>query len=194
MRSISPFAVATHPTACAGDQVDEQSIHTGGIAGLPRARAWDPGASAGACRPQGFVFSYPSGPIPGYARLDGQWQEVSAQVAAVSNSGKWLADKAAEGILIASLVARQYGARRTADSILIRYCRSFSPISRYTCCTRNSAISCQGKVAVDFIVARVKANRWMSRPDDFPAVIGGRAPGDQAVDFGIKSRAPGGSM
>ncbi|GAA0412587.1 LysR family transcriptional regulator [Cocleimonas flava] len=45
----------------------------------------------------GLYYRTPNGPVPWLSYFDKQWQDVSAQVVAISNSGQWLLDKALNG-------------------------------------------------------------------------------------------------
>jgi DNA-binding transcriptional LysR family regulator len=45
----------------------------------------------------GLYYRTPNGPTPWLCKIDGQWQDVSAPHVAVSNNGKWLANKAING-------------------------------------------------------------------------------------------------
>lgn len=113
---------------------------------------------------KGLYFRTPSGPIPWICELDGQWQEVSAQVAAVSNSGKWLAEKAVkgQGILMSPRWSLAHYMERGELQELF-----FDPVLQVTQNTdlaiyllyqKQRYLVPKVKVAVDFIVARVKAN------------------------------------
>jgi DNA-binding transcriptional LysR family regulator len=47
---------------------------------------------------RGLYFRTPHGPSPWLCEVNGQWEDVSAPQAAISNNGKWLADKAVGGL------------------------------------------------------------------------------------------------
>ncbi len=46
---------------------------------------------------KGLYYRAPNGPTPWICELDGQWQDVSPPMAATSNGGLWLIDKAIKG-------------------------------------------------------------------------------------------------
>ena len=94
--------------------------------------------------------------------MDGQWEDVSAPQVAVSNNGKWLADKAikGEGIVMAPRwLLAPYLERGELQELF------FDPILRVTQNTdmavyllyqKQRYLVPKVKVAVDFLVARVR--------------------------------------
>ena len=113
---------------------------------------------------RGLYFRTPTGPIPWICELHGQWQEVSAPAVAVSNSGKWLVELAlrGQGILMSP---RWSLAPYLARGELQELC--FDPplqvtqntdLAIYLLYQKQRYLVPKVKVAVDFIVARVKGN------------------------------------
>jgi DNA-binding transcriptional LysR family regulator len=47
---------------------------------------------------KGLYFKTPNGPTPWLCEIDNQWQDVSAEQVLISNNGKWLVNKAIEGL------------------------------------------------------------------------------------------------
>ena len=113
---------------------------------------------------RGLYFRTPTGPTPWICELNGQWQEVSAPAVAVSNSGKWLAEKAVQGQGI--LMSPRWSlAPYLARGELQELC--FDPplqvtqntdLAIYLLYQKQRYLVPKVKVAVDFIVARVKGN------------------------------------
>ena len=113
---------------------------------------------------RGLYFRTPNGPSPWLCHIDGQWKDVSAPVVAVSNNGRWLAEKAidGQGILMAPRWAlAPYLERRELQELF------FDPA---LCITQNTDMAVyllyqkqrylvpKVKAAVDFLVARVRGN------------------------------------
>lgn len=120
---------------------------------------------------QGLYFRTPAGPTPWICEINGQWQKVSAPPVAVSNSGKWLADKAVagQGILMAPRWSLEHYLQRGELQELF-----FDPAVQVT---QNTDLAVyllyqkqrygvpKVKVAVDFIVARVQGNALSDLPE-----------------------------
>jgi DNA-binding transcriptional LysR family regulator len=113
---------------------------------------------------RGLYFRTPNGPSPWLCNIADQWQDVSAPAVAVSNNGRWLAEKAIEGkgILMAPRWALvSYLERRELQELV------FDPP---LCITQNTDLAVyllyqkqrylvpKVKAAVDFLVARVRGN------------------------------------
>jgi DNA-binding transcriptional LysR family regulator len=113
---------------------------------------------------RGLYFRTPNGPSPWLCNIADQWQDVSAPAVAVSNNGRWLAEKAIEGqgILMAPRWALvSYLERRELQEL------AFDPP---LCITQNTDLAVyllyqkqrylvpKVKAAVDFLVARVRGN------------------------------------
>jgi DNA-binding transcriptional LysR family regulator len=112
---------------------------------------------------RGLYYRTPNGPTPWLCEIEGQWQDVSAPQVAVSNNGKWLANKAING----------QGIMRAPRWVLKPYLQSgelqelfFTPPLRisqsnelavYLLYQKHAYLVPKVKVAVDFIVARVKS-------------------------------------
>jgi DNA-binding transcriptional LysR family regulator len=111
---------------------------------------------------RGLYFRTPNGPSPWLCELDGQWEDVSAPQVAVSNNGKWLADKAIKGqgiIMAPRWLLTPYIER---GELQVLY---FDPVLRVTQNTdlavyllyqKQRYLVPKVKVAVDFLVARVR--------------------------------------
>jgi DNA-binding transcriptional LysR family regulator len=110
---------------------------------------------------KGLYFRTPNGPSPWLCELDGQWKDVSAPQVAVSNNGKWLADKAinGQGIMMAPRwLLAPYLQRGELQELF------FDPVLRITQNTdlavyllyqKQRYLVPKVKAAVDFLVARV---------------------------------------
>ena len=110
----------------------------------------------------GLYFRSPNGPSPWLCNIDGQWQDVSAPAVAISNNGRWLAEKAVngEGILMAPRWAlSSYIESGQLQELL------FDPVLRITQNTdlavyllyqKQRYLVPKVKAAVDFLVARVR--------------------------------------
>jgi DNA-binding transcriptional LysR family regulator len=114
---------------------------------------------------QGLYYRTPTGPTPWICELDGQWQDVSAPAVAISNNGKWLAQKAiqGQGIMMAPrwLLAKHI-LRGELQELF------FEPILRITANTDFAVYLLyqkqryqvpKVKAAVDFLVARLQAQK-----------------------------------
>ena len=121
-----------------------------------------PGSAHELRQHKGLYFRTPNGPSPWLCEMDGQWEDVSAPQVAVSNNGKWLADKAikGEGIVMAPRwLLAPYLERGELQELF------FDPILRVTQNTdmavyllyqKQRYLVPKVKVAVDFLVARVR--------------------------------------
>ena len=121
-----------------------------------------PGSAHELQQHKGLYFRTPNGPSPWLCEMDGQWEDVSAPQVAVSNNGKWLADKAikGEGIVMAPRwLLAPYLERGELQELF------FDPILRVTQNTdmavyllyqKQRYLVPKVKVAVDFLVARVR--------------------------------------
>ncbi len=110
---------------------------------------------------KGLYFRTPNGPSPWLCELNGQWIDVSAPQVAVSNNGKWLADKAikGQGIMMAPRwLLAPYLQRGELQELF------FDPVLRITQNTdlavyllyqKQRYLVPKVKAAVDFLVARV---------------------------------------
>jgi len=110
----------------------------------------------------GLYFRTPNGPSPWLCLIDDQWQDVSGPAVAISNSGRWLAEKAVAGEGI--WMAPRWGAVSYLDSGELQEL-SFEHTLRVT---QNPDLAVyllyqpqrylvpKVKAGVDFLVARVK--------------------------------------
>ena len=113
-------------------------------------------------RHKGLYFRTPVGPSPWLCELDGQWHDVSAPLIAVSNNGKWLADKAINGqgiVMAPRWLLTPYIERGELLELF------FDPVLRisqntdlavYLLYQKQRYLVPKVKVAVDFLVARVR--------------------------------------
>ena len=111
---------------------------------------------------KGLYFRTPIGPSPWLCRIDGQWHDVSAPAVAVSNNGRWLAEKAVagQGIMMAPRWAlRSYFERGELEEL------RFDPelqvtqntdLAVYLLYQKQRYLVPKVKAAVDFLVARVQ--------------------------------------
>lgn len=113
---------------------------------------------------KGLYFRTPNGPTPWLCKLDGQWQDVSAPQVAVSNNGKWLAQKAqnGEGILMAPEWAIS-AYIESGELLELRFEPSLKisqndDLAVYLLYQKHRYLMPKVKAAVDFLVARIKGN------------------------------------
>lgn len=113
---------------------------------------------------KGLYYRTPNGPTPWLCELDGQWQDVSAPQVAVSNNGKWLADKAVngQGIMMAPRwVLKPYLESGELQELFFEPPLSISQsndLAVYLLYQKHAYLVPKVKVAVDFLVARVRAD------------------------------------
>lgn len=111
---------------------------------------------------KGLYFRTPAGPTPWICELNSQWQEVSAPSVAVSNSGKWLVEKAVQGrgILMAPRWSlAPYIARGELQELFFDpelHVTQNTDLAIYLLYQKQRYQVPKVKVAVDFIVARVR--------------------------------------
>ncbi|MBV1919733.1 MAG: LysR family transcriptional regulator [Pseudomonadales bacterium] len=111
---------------------------------------------------QGLYFKTPGGPTPWICEIDGQWQDVSAAQALVSNNGKWLVDKtlAGQGILMMPRwVLAEYLESGELIELNIEPALSITQnpnFGIYLLYQKQRYQVPKVKAAVDFLVARVK--------------------------------------
>ena len=111
---------------------------------------------------KGLYFRTPNGPTPWLCNINGQWHDVSGPAAAVSNNGRWLAEKATQGwgILMAPRWALTATIERGELQELI-----FEPVltitqnidlAVYLLYQKQRYLVPKVKAAVDFLVTRVQ--------------------------------------
>jgi DNA-binding transcriptional LysR family regulator len=112
---------------------------------------------------RGLYYRTPNGPTPWLCEIEGQWQDVSAPQVAVSNNGKWLANKAinGQGIMMAPRwVLKPYLQSGELQELFftppLRISQS-NELAVYLLYQKHAYLVPKVKVAVDFIVARVKS-------------------------------------
>ena len=114
---------------------------------------------------KGLFFRTPNGPTPWLCELAGEWHDVSGSTVAISNNGKWLGEQAAQGLGI--MMAPRWS--------LVDYLSSgelqelfFDPVLRvsqnpelaiYLLYQKQRYLVPKVKVAVDFLVARLQAQK-----------------------------------
>jgi len=110
---------------------------------------------------KGLYFRTPNGPSPWLCMLNGQWHDVSAPAVAISNNGRWLAEKAAAGQGI--LMAPRWALETYLDSGELEEL-VFDPVLRvtqsaemavYLLYQKQRYLVPKIKAAVDFLVARL---------------------------------------
>lgn len=115
-------------------------------------------------RHKGLYFRTPIGPTPWICEVNGQWQEVSAPAVAISNNGKWLADKAiqGQGILMGPRWSlSHYIERGELQELLFDpalHITQSTDMAVYLLYQKQRYLVPKVKVAVDFLVARVQGN------------------------------------
>jgi DNA-binding transcriptional LysR family regulator len=111
---------------------------------------------------RGLYFRTPQGPSPWLCELDGQWEDVSAPQVAVSNNGKWLADKAVNGLGIVMAprwLLVPYLQAGTLQELFFDHELRISQntnLAVYLLYQKQRYLVPKVKAAVDFIVARVR--------------------------------------
>jgi DNA-binding transcriptional LysR family regulator len=113
---------------------------------------------------RGLYYRTPSGPSPWLCNLAGQWQDVSAPVVAVSNNGRWLAQKsiAGQGILMAPrwALASHLESGELQELFFdpgLRITQN-TDLAVYLLYQKQRYLVPKVKAAVDFLVARVQGN------------------------------------
>jgi DNA-binding transcriptional LysR family regulator len=112
---------------------------------------------------KGLYYRTPNGPTPWLCNIEGQWHDVSAPQVAVSNNGKWLANKAinGQGIMMAPRwVLEPYLQSGELQELFFEPALSISQNSDfavYLLYQKQAYLVPKIKVAVDFLVARVQA-------------------------------------
>lgn len=110
----------------------------------------------------GLFFRTPNGPTPWLCEIDGEWHDVSGAITAVSNNAKWLGDQALQGrgILMAprwSLEAYLQGGQLQElvfDPVL--HVSQNTDLAIFLLYQKQRYLVPKVKVAVDFLVARIK--------------------------------------
>jgi DNA-binding transcriptional LysR family regulator len=121
-----------------------------------------PGSAMELCHHKGLYFRTPVGPSPWLCHMDGQWRDVSPPVAAVSNNGRWLADKAIDGwgIMMAPRWAlTSYIERGELEELIfdpVLCVTQKSDLAVYLLYQKQRYLVPKVKVAVDFLVARIR--------------------------------------
>lgn len=112
---------------------------------------------------KGLYYRTPNGPTPWLCKIDGQWQDVSAPQVAVSNNGKWLANKAinGQGIMMAPRwVLKPYLQSGELQELFFEpniHISQSNELAVYLLYQKHAYLLPKIKVAVDFLVARVQA-------------------------------------
>jgi DNA-binding transcriptional LysR family regulator len=111
---------------------------------------------------KGLYFRTPNGPTPWLCNINGQWHDVSGPAVAVSNNGRWLAEKATQGWGI--LMAPRWALTATIECGDLQEL-AFDPVLTITQNTdlavyllyqKQRYLVPKVKAAVDFLVARVQ--------------------------------------
>ncbi|NNL57363.1 MAG: LysR family transcriptional regulator, partial [Pseudomonadales bacterium] len=111
---------------------------------------------------KGLYFRTPNGPNPWLCELDGQWKDVSAPQVAVSNNGKWLADKAINGqgiVMAPRWLLAPYLERGELQELVFDpplHVSQNADLAVYLLYQKQRYLVPKVKVAVDFLVARVQ--------------------------------------
>ena len=111
---------------------------------------------------KGLYFRTPSGPSPWLCNIDGQWHDVSGPVAAVSNNGRWLAEKAiaGQGIMMAPRWALtsyiECGELQELFFDRVLHVTQNTDLAVYLLYQKQRYLVPKVKAAVDFLVARVQ--------------------------------------
>lgn len=114
---------------------------------------------------QGLFFRTPNGPTPWLCELAGEWHDVSGKTVAVSNNAKWLGDQAVQGLGILMAPRWSLAAYLKSGDLLelifdpvLRVSQNFD-LAIYLLYQKQRYLVPKVKVAVDFLVARIKNNQ-----------------------------------
>jgi DNA-binding transcriptional LysR family regulator len=111
---------------------------------------------------RGLYFKTPNGPIPWICEIDNQRQDVSAEQVLISNNGKWLVDKAIAGLGILMMprwALKAYIESGELTELIIKPSLDITQQTNFGVFLLYQKQRYQVpkiKVAVDFLVARVK--------------------------------------
>ena len=111
---------------------------------------------------KGLYYRTPVGPTPWLCEIDGQWQDVSAPVVAISNGGEWLLEKAVKGqgiVMLPRWVLKAFIASGELVELNIepRVTTTQNPnFAIYLLYQKQRYHVPKVKAAVDFLVARIK--------------------------------------
>jgi DNA-binding transcriptional LysR family regulator len=110
---------------------------------------------------KGLYFRTPNGPSPWLCKMDGQWHDVSGLAVAVSNNGRWLAEKAVagQGIMMAPRwTLASYFERGELQELFfdpVLHVTQNTNLAVYLLYQKQRYLVPKVKVAVDYLVARV---------------------------------------
>lgn len=110
---------------------------------------------------RGLYYRTPAGPSPWLCNIEGQWEDVSAPQVLVSNNGKWLADKAVNGLGIVMAprwLLDPYLESGTLQELFFDHRLRISQnkdLGVYLLYQKQRYLVPKIKAAVDFLVARV---------------------------------------
>ena len=113
---------------------------------------------------KGLFYRAPNGPTPWICELDGQWQDVSPPMAATSNGGVWLIEKAIKGqgiVMLPRWVLKGYLERGELIELKIDPVVSTTQnpdFGIFLLYQKQRYHVPKVKAAVDFLVARVKGH------------------------------------
>ena len=116
---------------------------------------------------RGLYYRTPQGPSSWLCEIDGQWQDVSAPAAAISNGGAWLIDKAVDGqgiVMLPRWVLQPYldsGDLQLLDISPVVSTTQNPDFAIYLLYQKQRYHVPKVKVAVDFLVARLKGKYWL---------------------------------
>jgi DNA-binding transcriptional LysR family regulator len=111
---------------------------------------------------KGLYFRTPNGPSPWLCKMDGQWHDVSGLAVAVSNNGRWLAEKAVagQGIMMAPRwTLASYFERGELQELFfdpVLHVTQNTNLAVYLLYQKQRYLVPKVKVAVDYLVARVQ--------------------------------------
>jgi len=111
---------------------------------------------------KGLYYRTPGGPSPWLCNIDGQWHDVSGPVVAISNNGRWLAEKAVagQGIMMAPRWALasyiECGELEELFFDQLLHITQNTDLAVYLLYQKQRYLLPKVKVAVDFLVARVQ--------------------------------------
>lgn len=114
---------------------------------------------------KGLIYRTPVGPQSWFYQQDDQWHTASITHTAISNNGKWLGEKAVrgEGIMMApSWALSDYIRRGELQQLTIKpelKVTQNTSLAVYLLYQKQRYLVPKVKVAVDFLIARVKENQ-----------------------------------
>lgn len=113
---------------------------------------------------KGLYYRTPTGPTPWFCQVDGEWQDMSAPAKVITNADQWLLDRAVKGegiLMVPRWILKSYfesGALVELDINPPLTVTQKSGLAIYLLYQKQRYHVPKIKVAVDFLVERIKGN------------------------------------